>query len=302
MYLYAFAMILGVFGAVLVGRPADYLMLPYLSLAIWVPIVAGLLVLVVNRDRDAAAARWLALVGAVAAFAVTIPLYTKFPLGTAEMQFVEAVEWIPRFNVNYLLGVDGISVLFVLLNSFITVLVVWAGWIVIERKVAQYMAAFLIMSGLINGVFTALDGVLFYVFFEAMLIPMYLIIGVWGGPEPRLCRDQVLSLHVARLATDAGRTDLPVLGQRRQLFDSRVVPATAVAEDTAAAFRCVLPGVRGQGSDVAGAYLAARCARRGADRRLGRARGDHAQGRRVRLCPLHPADSPGREPLPRPTS
>ncbi len=158
-------------------------MLPYLSLAIWVPIVAGLLVLAVNRDRDAPAARWLALVGAVAGFAVTIPLYTQFTLGTAEMQFVEAVEWIPRFSVNYLLGVDGISVLFILLNSFITVLAVWAGWEVIETRVAQYMAAFLIMSGLINGVFAALDAVLFYVFFEAQLIPMYLIIGVWGGPN-----------------------------------------------------------------------------------------------------------------------
>src|SRR5437762_8192817 len=156
-------------------------MLPYLSLAIWVPIVSGLLVLALHRDRDAAAARWLALVGSVAGFAVTIPLYTHFIPGTAEMQFVEAKEWIPRFNVNYLLGVDGISVLLVLLNTFITVLVVWAGWIVIEKKVAQYMAAFLIMSGLLNGVFTALDGVLFYVFFEGMLIPMYLIIGIWGG-------------------------------------------------------------------------------------------------------------------------
>jgi NADH-quinone oxidoreductase subunit M len=158
-------------------------MLPYLSLAIWVPIVAGLLVLAVHRDADAAAARWLALVGAVAGFAVTIPLYVHFRLGTAEMQFVEAVEWIPRFNVNYLLGIDGISLLFVLLNSFITVLVVWAGWVVIQTRVAQYMAAFLIMSGLINGVFASLDGVLFYVFFEAMLIPMYLIIGIWGGPN-----------------------------------------------------------------------------------------------------------------------
>ena len=120
-------------------------MLPYLSLAIWVPIVAGVLVLALHRDRDAAAARWLALVGAVAGFAVTIPLFVHFTLDTAEMQFVEAVEWIPRFNVNYLLGVDGISVLLVLLNSFITVLVVWAGWVVIEKKVAQYLAAFLIM-------------------------------------------------------------------------------------------------------------------------------------------------------------
>jgi NADH-quinone oxidoreductase subunit M len=157
--------------------------LPYLSLAIWVPIVAGLLVLAVGRDRDAAAARWLALVGAIAGFAVTIPLFVYFTLGTSQMQFVENVEWIPRFNINYLLGVDGISVLFILLNSFVTVLVVWAGWVVIEKKVAQYMASFLIMSGIVNGVFAALDGLLFYVFFEAMLIPMYLIIGIWGGPN-----------------------------------------------------------------------------------------------------------------------
>src|SRR5438477_3175016 len=168
---------------VLVAHAESHLMLPYLSLAIWVPIVAGLLVLAVNRDRDAPAARWLALVGAVAGFAVTIPLYTQFTLGTAEMQFVETIEWIPRFSVNYLLGVDGISVLFILLNSFITVLAVWAGWVVIQTRVAQYMAAFLIMSWLINGVFASLDAVLFYVFFDAQLIPMYLIIGVWGGPN-----------------------------------------------------------------------------------------------------------------------
>ena len=139
--------------------------------------------LAVNRDRDAPAARWLALVGAVAGFVVTIPLYLHFTLGTAEMQFVETIEWIPRFNINYLLGVDGISVLFILLNSFITMLAVWAGWVVIEKKVAQYMAAFLIMSGFVNGVFAALDAVLFYTFFEAQLIPMYLIIGIWGGPN-----------------------------------------------------------------------------------------------------------------------
>jgi len=156
-------------------------MLPYLSLAVWVPIVAGVLVLAVHRDQDAPVARWLALVGALAGFAVTLPLYAHFTIGTPEMQFVEAVEWIPRFNINYLLGIDGISLPLVLLNSFITVLVVWAGWESIQTRVAQYMAAFLIMSGLINGVFVALDGVLFYVFFEAMLIPMYLIIGVWGG-------------------------------------------------------------------------------------------------------------------------
>ncbi len=158
-------------------------MAPYLSLAVWVPIVAGLVALAIGRDRDPAPVRWVALVGAVAGFLVTIPLYTHFDTTTSSMQFVELAEWIPRFGIHYHLGVDGISVLFILLNSFITVLVVWAGWEVITTRVSQYMGAFLIQSGLINGVFCALDGILFYFFFEAMLIPMYLIIGVWGGPN-----------------------------------------------------------------------------------------------------------------------
>jgi NADH-quinone oxidoreductase subunit M len=158
-------------------------MTPYLSLAIWVPIVAGLAVLAVRRDRDAPTARWIALMGAIAGFLVTVPLYWQFDVSTSAMQFVERTEWIPRFDIHYHVGVDGISVLLVLLNSFVTVLVVWAGWEVIQTRVSQYLGAFLIMSGLINGVFEALDGVLFYTFFEAMLIPMYLIIGVWGGPN-----------------------------------------------------------------------------------------------------------------------
>jgi NADH-quinone oxidoreductase subunit M len=153
-----------------------------LSLAIWVPIVGGLLVLMVGSERRDTV-RWLALAVAVAGFLVTLPLYTGFDRAFVGMQFVEMAPWIPRFNVQYFLGVDGISVLFILLNSFVTVLVVIAGWEVIEEKAAQYMAAFLIMSGLMNGIFAALDGVLFYVFFEASLIPMYIIIGVWGGPN-----------------------------------------------------------------------------------------------------------------------
>ncbi len=157
--------------------------LPLLSLAIWLPIVGGLLVLATGSDRNAGLARLLALVAALAGFLVTLPLYTGFDAGTSAMQFGELREWIPRFNAHYRLGVDGISVLFILLNSFITPLVVLAGWKVIEEKVAQYMAAFLIMSGLMNGIFAALDAVLFYVFFEASLIPMYIIIGVWGGPN-----------------------------------------------------------------------------------------------------------------------
>ncbi len=157
--------------------------LPLLSIAIWLPIVGGLLVLATGADRNAGLARPLALVVAVAGFLVTLPLYTGFDHATSAMQFVERAPWIPRFNINYLLGVDGISVLFILLNSFITPLVVLAGWKVIGEKVAQYMASFLIMSGLMNGIFSSLDAVLFYVFFEASLIPMYLIIGIWGGPN-----------------------------------------------------------------------------------------------------------------------
>ena len=154
-----------------------------LSLAIWMPIAFGVVLLALGRDEHASAVRWLALVGAVASFLVTLPLYAGFQLGTAEMQFVENVSWIQRFNVNYHLGVDGISLWFVLLTAFINVVVVIAGWEVITRKVNQYMAAFLILSGLMIGVFSALDGLLFYVFFEATLIPMYLIIGIWGGPN-----------------------------------------------------------------------------------------------------------------------
>jgi NADH-quinone oxidoreductase subunit M len=156
---------------------------PPLSLVIWVPIAAGLLVLATGADRNAALARWLALAGSLVGLAVSIPLYTGFDPLAAGMQFSEMRPWIETFRINYHLGVDGISMLFILLNSFTTVLVVIAGWKVIEKKVAQYMAAFLIMSGLMNGVFAALDAVLFYVFWEAMLIPMFIVIGVWGGPN-----------------------------------------------------------------------------------------------------------------------
>jgi NADH-quinone oxidoreductase subunit M len=156
---------------------------PWLSLAIWIPILAGLVVMATGGDQNARIARPLALLGSLAGLFVTFPLYTRFDSATSAMQFVERSPWIERFNVFYHLGVDGISVLFILLNSFITVLVVIAGWEVIKTRVSQYMAAFLIMSGLMNGVFSALDGILFYVFFEATLIPMYLVIGVWGGPN-----------------------------------------------------------------------------------------------------------------------
>ncbi|MDP1524699.1 MAG: NADH-quinone oxidoreductase subunit M [Rhodocyclaceae bacterium] len=152
-----------------------------LSLAIWIPILGALVVFSAGNDKKLA--RWAALAVAIAGFLVTLPLYFNFDVTQAGMQFVEQRPWIPRFNIEYFLGVDGISMLFILLNSFITIIVIIAAWEVIQDKVAQYMGAFLIMSGLMNGIFSSLDAVLFYVFFEASLIPMYIIIGIWGGPS-----------------------------------------------------------------------------------------------------------------------
>ncbi len=154
-----------------------------LSLAIWTPIVAGAVLLALGRDEHANVVRWIALVGALLGLAVTVPLVTGFEVGMAAMQFVEKAPWIERFNVHYHLGIDGISLWLIVLTAFITVIVVIAGWEVITERVNQYMGAFLILSGLMIGVFAALDAMLFYIFFEATLIPMYIIIGIWGGPN-----------------------------------------------------------------------------------------------------------------------
>ena len=154
-----------------------------LSLAIWTPIAFGVVLLALGRDDQARTVRWVALIGAVVSLLVTLPLYSGFQLDTSSMQFVEKAPWIERFNVNYYLGVDGISLWFVLLTAFINVVVIIASWESITSRVNQYMAAFMILSGLMIGVFAAIDGLLFYVFFEATLIPMYLIIGIWGGPN-----------------------------------------------------------------------------------------------------------------------
>ncbi len=156
--------------------------LPILSLTIWLPILGGALVLG-SGDKAPNVTKWLALAIAVVTFLVSLPLYGGFDTGTAEMQFVERAAWIPAFDVSYYLGVDGISMPLILLTTFVTVLVIISGWEVIEYKPAQYMAAFLFMEGAMVGVFSALDAILFYVFWEAMLIPMFLIIGVWGGPN-----------------------------------------------------------------------------------------------------------------------
>jgi len=154
-----------------------------LSLAIWTPIVFGVVLLAMGRPEHVRAVRALALFGTLVSLLVTLPLYVQFQVDSSAMQFVEKAAWIPHLNVQYHLGLDGISFWFVLLTAFMTVVVVIAGWEVIEQRVNQYMGAFLILSGLMIGVFSARDAMLFFVFFEATLIPMYLIIGIWGGPN-----------------------------------------------------------------------------------------------------------------------
>lgn len=152
-----------------------------LSYAIWIPIIFGLIILFYGSDKPSASVRWLALIGAILGFIATLPLIIQFDITNPGMQFIEKMSWIPRYDINYYLGIDGISVWFIVLTAFINIIVVIAAWEVIDTKVSQYMASFMILSGLMIGVFCALDALLFYVFFEATLIPMYIIIGVWGG-------------------------------------------------------------------------------------------------------------------------
>src|SRR4030088_2353090 len=154
----------------------------FLSFLIWLPIAAGIVVLVLG-DRHIGAGRWIALVASIVTLLISLPLLAHFNSGTPDFQFIENLQWIARFHANYALGVDGISLPLVVLTAFITIPVIVAGWTVIEARPAQYFAAFLIMEGLMIGVFSATDALLFYFFWEAMLIPMFLIIGIWGGPR-----------------------------------------------------------------------------------------------------------------------
>ncbi|NCA70067.1 MAG: NADH-quinone oxidoreductase subunit M [Sphingobacteriia bacterium] len=156
--------------------------LPLLTLVIWLPIIGGIAVLA-SGDRAAEFSKRIALGFSIIVFVVSLGLWAGFDVGTAEMQFVERAVWIPSFDVYYSLGVDGISMPLIILTTFITIFVIIAGWDVITYKPSHYMAAFLIMEGLMVGVFSALDAILFYIFWEAMLIPMFIIIGVWGGPN-----------------------------------------------------------------------------------------------------------------------
>src|SRR3954465_1481334 len=157
-------------------------MFPSLSVLIWLPIAAGIAVLVIG-DKNIGTARWVALAAPVATFLISLPVATHFGTATADFQFLEKVDWITRFHSYYALGLDGISMPLVVLTAFITIPVIIAAWTVIEARPAQYFAAFLIMEGLMIGVFSATDALLFYFFWEAMLIPMFLIIGIWGGPR-----------------------------------------------------------------------------------------------------------------------
>ena len=161
----------------------EYFLQHILSFSIWLPIAFGVAVLFTANDNKPGLTRWLALVGSIASFLVTIPLYTHFNFADGGFQFQERFLWIASFNIHYHLGADGLAVPLILLTSFTTVIVVLAAWEVIEKRVAQYMASFLIMSGLMIGVFSALDAIFYYVFWEAMLIPMFLVIGIWGGPN-----------------------------------------------------------------------------------------------------------------------
>ena len=154
-----------------------------LSLVIWLPIIGGALVLLISGSHRPSVARWSSLLVSLLTFWVSLSLWTRFDRSSSDMQFVERQPWIDRFNIEYFLGVDGISVPLILLTTFLTITVVIAGWRVIQTRVAQYFASFLIMEGLMIGVFCALDSILFYLFWEAMLIPMFLIIGIWGGPN-----------------------------------------------------------------------------------------------------------------------
>jgi NADH-quinone oxidoreductase subunit M len=261
-----------------------------LSLAIWMPIAFGVVLLAFGRDEHAKGVRWVALVGSIASFLVTLPLYTRFQTGTAAMQFVEKESWIERFNISYHIGLDGISFWLVLLTAFITVIVVISAWEVITERVNQYMGAFLILSGFMIGVFSALDGILFYVFFEATLIPMYLIIGIWGGPNKIYAAFKffIYTLLGSLLMLVALIYLYNKSGGSFDILTWHKLPLGPAAQTFL--FFAFFAAFRGQGADVAGPHVAARRARRGAHRRLGRAGRHHAEARRLRLPALLDAD------------
>ena len=270
---------------------------PLLSLVIWTPILGGILVLFAG-DREPSGARKIALVVSIATFLLTLPLYGQFDTGTHLMQFVERHEWIPAFNIEYYLGIDGISMPLILLTSFTTVIVVISAWEVIQYRASQYMAAFLIMEGFMIGTFSALDSILFYIFFEAMLIPMFLVIGIWGGAN-RIYATLKFFLYTF-IGSVLMLVALIYMYSQSDSFAILDFHHLKPRPDRAGAD---LPGdaggLRGQGADVAGAHLVAGRARRGADRRFGDPGGDHVEDRRLRLSCASACRS---RPMPAPNS
>ena len=197
--------------------------MPYLSLAIWVPIVAGLAVLAVGRDRDAGLARWISLIGSVVGLLVTLPLWMHFDPSTADMQFVERTDWIPRFDIHYHLGVDGISMFLVLLTTFLTPISVLASWHNIQRRVKEFFVMLLLLEVGVVGVFLSLDLFLFFLFWELMLIPMAFLIGIWGHDRRvyaavkfvlyTMAGSILMLVGIVWLYNAAGTFDLPTIQQ-----------------------------------------------------------------------------------------
>ena len=244
-----------------------------------------------------AAGRWLALAGRagdVCGQRASLCAASSIRTHRRRCSSSSSCRGFRAFNAWYHLGVDGISMPLIVLTAFITPPVVIAGWTVIEKRPAQYFAAFLIIEGLMIGVFAALDALLFYVFWEAMLIPMFLIIGIWGGPR------RVYATIKFFLYTFLGSVFMLVALiymylQAGRLRDRRLAGAAADAARAGADLPGVPAGVCGQGADVAGAHVVAGRARRGAHRRLGDPGGHHAEDGRLRLPALQPADHAGRE-------
>ncbi len=255
-----------------------------LSVLIGLPIIGGFVVM--GLGRQLTAVKWLSLAISALALLLSIPLWTGFQTGIAAMQFVERAPWIATIHAQFYIGVDGISMPLILLTTFTTVLIVISSWINVAKRVAQYFGAFLILEGLMIGVFAALDGVLFYVFWEAMLIPMFIIIGVWGGPRRVYATIKFfLYTFIGSLLMLVALIYMYLRAGTYELAAFQTLPLSLTEQSLC-----------GQGADVAGAYLAARRARRGAHRRIRGIGGDHVEDGRLRFPAVLPADCAGREP------
>ena len=231
---------------------------PLLSLVTWLPLVGGVIIMLVRGDDETVAsnARWTALWTSLIVFALSLVLWVRFETSEAGFQFVENVSWLPQWGISYRMGVDGISVLFVLLSTALTPICILASWEVIHTRVREYMLAFLVLETMMVGMFAALDFVVFYMFFEGVLIPMYLIIGVWGGPRRvyaaikfflfTLFGSVLMLLALLAMWRQAGTTDITVL-----------LHTHVSACDADVAVPRLPRLVRGEGADVAGPHLAA---------------------------------------------